>query len=164
MSFVFFRVDDRLIHGQVIEGWVRVLDIDTIVVANNRIAEDESQKAIFEFAVPPQIKTFFLKISSVPSIISLFEKENKRVIFLFSSINDVYELVSGGFFIKELNLGGLRSVDKKKRLSPTVFLNDNEIEVLKKLLVKGVAVNIQAVPGEKPKNVKTLLDRKSFFH
>ena len=164
MSFVFFRVDDRLIHGQVTEGWVKVLDIDTIVVANNRIAEDESQKIIFEFAVPPQIKTFFLKINSIPSIVSLLEKENKRVIFLFSSINDVYDLVDGGFLIKEINLGGLRSVEKRKKLSPTVFLNDNEIEVLKKLLVKGIAVNIQAVPGEKPKNVKVLLDRKNFFH
>lgn len=164
MSFVFFRVDDRLIHGQVTEGWVKVLNIDTIVVANNRIAEDESQKIIFGFAVPPYIKTLFLKISSVPSSIPLFEKENKRVIFLFSNINDVYDLVSGGFFIKELNLGGLRSVEKKKKLAPTVFLNDNEIEVLKKLLIKGIAVNIQAVPGEKPKNLKDLFERKKFFH
>jgi len=164
MSFVFFRVDDRLIHGQVTEGWVKVLDIDTIVVANNRIAVDEFQKTIFEFAVPPQIKTFFLKISSIPSIISLFEKEDKRVIFLFSNINDVYDLVDGGFLIKELNLGGLRSVEKRKKLSSTVFLNDNEIEMLKKLLVKGIAVNVQAVPGEKPKNVQVLFNKKNFFH
>ncbi len=164
MSFIFFRVDDRLIHGQVTEGWVKALNIDTIVVANNSIAEDEFQKSIYEFAVPPHVKALFLKISSIPSTVSLLEKEHKRAIFLFSSIDDVYSLVSGGFDLKELNLGGLRSVQQRKKLSSTIFLSDNEIDILKKILIKGIAVNVQVVPGEKPKNVRALLNRKNLFH
>ncbi|RMF96246.1 MAG: PTS mannose/fructose/sorbose transporter subunit IIB [Candidatus Schekmanbacteria bacterium] len=164
MGLLFYRIDDRLIHGQVTEGWAKVLGIDTIVVANNQIAEDEMQRKIFEFAVPPEIRALFLKIDSVPPTASHLEEEDKRAIFLFSNISDVFELVESGFIINELNIGGLRSVDRDRRLSETVFLNDQEIDMLKKLILKGIVINIQAVPGEKPKNAESLLNKKNFFH
>ena len=42
------RVDDRLIHGQVITQWVKVFDTQKIVVIDNAVAKDKMQKNILK--------------------------------------------------------------------------------------------------------------------
>ena len=54
MSYIV-RVDDRLIHGQVVEGWIKPLRITTIVVASDSVYCDLMQKALFELSVPPSV-------------------------------------------------------------------------------------------------------------
>jgi len=160
MHFSLFRVDDRLIHGQVVEGWARPLSVTTIIVANDRIANDASQKLIFEFAVPPEIKTIFSTIDNMTNELPLIENESSRTIILFSTIDDVYKLVDNGFKLDKLNLGGMRSVENKMKLSQTVFVSTTEIKILNMLLKKGIDINIQSVPGEKQKNLKELFSKK----
>ena len=47
------RVDDRLIHGQVVTQWVNVFKAQHIVVIDNNVAKDKMQKSVLKFAAPP---------------------------------------------------------------------------------------------------------------
>ncbi len=54
------RIDDRLIHGQVTQGWIPNLAIDTLVVVSERINKDKNGIAILNFALPQGIKLLVL--------------------------------------------------------------------------------------------------------
>jgi len=48
MALVFVRIDNRLIHGQVLEAWVPFVRADCIVVANDDIARKPLQKLMMK--------------------------------------------------------------------------------------------------------------------
>jgi mannose/fructose/N-acetylgalactosamine-specific phosphotransferase system component IIB len=50
------RIDDRLIHGQVVEGWVNFLKATGIFVADDRVASNAFQRSIMELSVPQGLK------------------------------------------------------------------------------------------------------------
>ena len=56
MPVMLFRIDDRLIHGQIVVGWVNALKADSIIVINDAVARNELQKCLLKMAVPPEIK------------------------------------------------------------------------------------------------------------
>ena len=56
MPIVLVRVDDRLIHGQVAVGWTRTVGANHIVVANDEVARDATQKSLLKLAAPVGVK------------------------------------------------------------------------------------------------------------
>jgi mannose/fructose/N-acetylgalactosamine-specific phosphotransferase system component IIB len=76
MPIVLVRVDDRLIHGQILEGWLPSTRAQELIVANDSLAQDYLQKMIMQSAIPYSIN---LIIDSVDGIASfLREQENTR--------------------------------------------------------------------------------------
>jgi mannose/fructose/N-acetylgalactosamine-specific phosphotransferase system component IIB len=47
------RIDDRLVHGQVVAGWNRVLSAGNIIVSSDSVAADEFRKIMLENASAP---------------------------------------------------------------------------------------------------------------
>ena len=81
------RVDDRLIHGQVVTQWVKVFKAQKIVVIDNNVAKDKMQKNVLKFAAPPEIK---VSIFSVDKAVEIWEKNqfgNLNVFVLFKDVN-----------------------------------------------------------------------------
>ena len=62
MPVVLVRIDDRLVHGQVVEGWLKAIRATHIVVASDPVAADETQKALYLLAVPQGIQLSCLSI------------------------------------------------------------------------------------------------------
>ena len=50
-----FRIDSRLIHGQIITKWLKVTQADKIVVVDETLAADDFMKEIYVAAVPKGI-------------------------------------------------------------------------------------------------------------
>jgi len=127
MKKVIFRVDDRLIHGQVIEGWVKYYKINHVVVVCDRMVDDPLHRMIYETSLPPGTE---LDLVSLDEFVSSFHPENynKGVhLILFESVDDLYkckELISNDVY---LNIGCVASREHKIEVSDTVFLNNDEI-------------------------------------
>lgn len=157
MSIVLVRIDDRLIHGQVVEGWAKFTKANCIIVANDGVVNNDFQKMVMEIAVPTGIK---LEINSVQEAIKKvcagkFEKD--RVIILFSNIKDILKAIECGLKIDCLNLGGLRYCSGKKQISEAVAVRDEDINDLKKIIGLGVKVEVRLVPTEKSVDVVEVL-------
>lgn len=159
MSSDFFRVDDRLIHGQVVEGWANFLHATRIVVIDDRVANDPLQKSIMEIAVPSDIRVQTSTVEDSKNVFRDSSKEKGNTIILFSNLEDVLKTVMLGLKMDKLNLGGLRFEKGKKPVSKTIFLDKHDCEILQKLLQIGVNISIQAVPSESPKDIQTILDK-----
>ncbi|OGL43218.1 MAG: hypothetical protein A2W05_09645 [Candidatus Schekmanbacteria bacterium RBG_16_38_10] len=159
MNSVFFRVDDRLIHGQVVEGWAKFLHATKIIVIDDKVAADSFQKSIMEIAVPSDIKVCITTVEDSANEIRTCSEKKENTVALFSNLEDVFRAVTSGIKLDKLNLGGLRFEKGKKSISKTIFLNEHDAELLEKLLHMGIEINIQSIPSETQKNVQQVLEK-----
>ena len=77
------RVDDRLIHGQVMTAWMKLLPAKEIIVIDNKVAKDEFMITVLEMAAPTgvKVKVFTSRIkqtnNSSCKITSFIQRNNR---------------------------------------------------------------------------------------
>lgn len=150
------RIDDRLIHGQVITTWVKNYDIEQVLVINDKVADDKVQQSVLTMSAPPGLKVL---IFGVQQFIEILKKTpiKKRTMLLFTNSIDVDALVDGGLSLEKLNVGGMRMQDGRHQLSRAVSVTPEEEQAFRNLIVKNVEVEIQMVPKDPIVDLKTLL-------
>ncbi len=144
------RIDDRLMHGQVAVGWTKVIHPDHIIIANDIATHDPVQRTLLEMASPPQYGVTICEAGKVADICAQPALNNKRLIILFASVHDVVQAVDHGMEVKAVNVGGLRYSSGKTQIRKAVAIDTEDIGDFKKLLAKGIEVNIQMVPTDEP--------------
>lgn len=157
MPITLVRIDDRLIHGQVVLGWTRVIKPDRIITANDRIAESTLERKFYAASVPPQIKVSFLTIeeTAVDLLNNLFQSES--LLLLIESVPDVYALVKKGVQLDEINVGGLHYREGTEELLPYVFLSVEDRRLLRELVKDGVTLRAQDIPGNNPTVINSMI-------
>ena len=159
MSIVLIRIDDRLIHGQVIEGWARVLQIEHIVVVSDDIATDPFQKKLLEMAVPGYIRVSILTIPSARDRIVNKEFERERTLILLSSPTDALDLVRNGVKTDSINIGGLHFRPGRKQVLRAISLDEKDVKCLKKLAELGVELEVRIVPSDERLDISKVLKK-----
>jgi PTS system mannose-specific IIB component len=158
MNIVMIRVDDRLIHGQILESWLPYLKAQCVVVVNDTLAEDQFQMAILSMAVPERIKLRMVNVDSVKELVTDPELSGKTTLVIVSSVLDAYRIVQNGIISCRINLGNMRSSEADKQLMYSFWVSEQDIIMLKEMLAKGISVNLQSVPREKEIDIKYILD------
>jgi PTS system mannose-specific IIB component len=150
MTIVLVRVDERLIHGQVLEGWLPSTKAQELLIANDDLATDLLQKEILLSAVPFSVNVVIDSVERVASMLMEdSEREVRRMVLVDNPI-DALRLKRAGVNFDRLNLGNLTAAQAIACLSRSVALGDESLQALLKILEEGVRVNIQSVPFEKP--------------
>ncbi len=157
MSIVLARIDNRLIHGQVLEAWVPHVKAECIVVANNRVAGSSLQKVLMEAAVPRTIRVVIAPIEQVGELLASRELDSKRVLLLMESSEDAQGVFDTGVRFPTLNLGNMHAAAGKERVSCTIALDDLDIEHLSALEKSGVRIVSQCIPKDKEVGWKKLV-------
>ena len=76
--------------------------------------------------------------------------DGERAILLFSNPGDALRSLQAGLSCSSVNLGGLHFVPGKMKIMDVCAVNDADLEALKAILRRGVKIDIQTVPTEKP--------------
>lgn len=157
MPLSLVRIDDRLIHGQIVLGWARVIKPDRIVLANDRIVHSEWERKFYTSSVPPHIKVSFLSLDETARELlnNLFGKES--VILLFEGVEDVYTVVGKGVLFTEINIGGLHYKEDSRELLPYVYVSERDRDMLRELVKKGIKLLAQDIPGNAPKIINSMV-------
>jgi mannose/fructose/N-acetylgalactosamine-specific phosphotransferase system component IIB len=153
MPISLVRIDDRLIHGQVVLGWARVLKADRIVVANDRIAANEWERRLYAASVPPHVAVSFSAVGRLDTAAS----EGQSVIVLFESVADLDGAVRSGARFDEVNVGGLHYREGTNEVLPYVYLSEADRAALKNLAEKGVRLVARDIPGNPAVDLRPLL-------
>jgi len=156
MEIQLIRIDDRLIHGQVVVGWVKTLKTESLVVVNNAIAANNMQKTLMEMAVPSDLKVFFFTIEEAAKAVQK-PKENLKSLLLFSNPADVLAFADQGAALVSVNIGGMHFCEGKRQVGKTICVNDKDVEAFKKLKRKGVELEVRAVPGDPKEPLENFL-------
>ncbi|MEK4298822.1 PTS sugar transporter subunit IIB [Oceanobacillus sp. FSL W8-0428] len=147
MSVKFCRIDDRLIHGQVVTTWVNVHSIEQVIILNETVAQDKIQSNVLKMSAPSNIK---LHIFSPEKFLEVIQKNplSRNTMLLFSSPFDVEKLVNADYEIPSLNVGGMRGNVERTQYTKAVSLTPEEKASFERLLAKDIDITIQMVPSE----------------
>ncbi|RLB76105.1 MAG: hypothetical protein DRH06_06640 [Deltaproteobacteria bacterium] len=152
MALVLTRIDNRLIHGQVLEAWVPFVQADCIVVANDEIAGNPLQKMMMEASVPSRMLVEIGTVAETILLLNSTRLNRRRVLLLFGTTADAVRAYQGGLIYERLNLGNLQAYKGKARLSCTLFLDPADLDDLALLDQTGVKITARCIPadGERP--------------
>ena len=143
------RVDHRLLHGQVVVSWFDNVGANTILVANDAVANDEFRKSAIRLAKPENAKLVMKSIDDSIGAINSGVTDKYQMLIVVESVEDAEKLIRGTQEqITSLNLGGTKPREGTKNYSKTINLTDLEADLLARLQQDGVDVYIQQIPSE----------------
>ena len=140
------RIDDRLIHAQVVIGWGAALHPDRIVIADDRVAGSELEKSLYMAAPPPEIKVSILSIEETVKQLEggVFDKE--KIFLLVSHPESILKLLSLGLEVDTVNVGGLHYAEGKVKILDNVYLDEGERAALRELVKRGITLESRSLP------------------
>jgi PTS system mannose-specific IIB component/fructoselysine and glucoselysine-specific PTS system IIB component len=156
MTLVLYRIDDRLIHGQVVVGWGQPLDIGFIVLVDDTVAAEEWEQELYRMGVPPEMDVYFHSAADATKQLTKYRSDPRAGILLTGDIATMRRLVDNAG-VNTVNVGGLHSQPGRIQRLRYVFLTPNEESELRELAARGVAVSAQDVPGARPVSLEDLL-------
>ena len=144
------RIDNRLVHGQIIETWLPYTGAKVVIVANDELSHDVLQQEIMALAIPQTVSSSFVDVDDVSEAVTLTgaASDGPDVIVLFSSCTDARRAFDAGFDFDVLNIGNVHYSPGKKQISPSVALSDEDESCLRHLSRKGVELDFRCVPND----------------
>jgi PTS system mannose-specific IIB component/fructoselysine and glucoselysine-specific PTS system IIB component len=160
MSVVLFRVDERLIHGQVVVGWGARLHPDRIVVVDDDLATSGWEQELYTMGVPPEVQASFSTTAEAVDLLPGWQRGGDRVVVLTRDLGTMNRLAASGLLQgEEVNIGGIHHGPGRSRVLRYVFLSDEEREVLRELSGWGTHVVARDVPGARGVELDELVGR-----
>lgn len=161
MDITLVRVDNRLIHGQILEAWLPFTHASCIVVVDDEVAGDFFRETVIRMAVPRDVEVIVSGVQEFARDYTYSTGQGKKAIVLFSSIADACKAFSAGFKFNKLNLGNVhhdQSEEEKIRCSSCIFLDNNDIQCVLNLMdAHGVQVELRRVPLEEPVDARDIM-------
>lgn len=159
MTISVIRIDDRLIHGQVVTRWAKEYKIQRIIIVNDEISKDISRTILIKQATPPGITVHIVSIDKALRVYNNPKYAKEKVIMLFTNPSDIVQLVNQGIPITSINIGGMAFRSGKKQISNTVSVDKTDIIAFKKLNQCGIKLEIRTVPSDTPLKIMHLIKK-----
>ncbi len=153
------RVDDRLLHGQVVVTWVRDLAIKTIWIISDRVASEPIEIALLQSAVPFDVQ---LEIYTTQEAVEQIHKPYtaQSTMIMVENLQTILELYELGFPLPDINVGGLRYQPGKIALNRAVYVGKEDVEICHNLEQQGIVMTLQIVPSDYRMNFYDRLRKK----
>ena len=156
MTIVLNRIDDRLIHGQVVVGWGQPLDVKFIVLVDDAVAESDWEQELYRMGVPPEMEVRFHSAAAAASLLDAYRTGARPGILLTGDIATMRRLVEQGG-VRDVNVGGIHHRAGRTQHLRYVFLTLEEEDALRGLAALGAVVTAQDVPGARAVPLEELL-------
>ncbi len=150
---LWVRIDNRLIHGQVIETWLPYTRAKRLLVVNDEMAADSLQQQIATLAVPSRIHATFLHVRDLPAFVAAHAAEMQETLVLVASCGDARRIAETGFAFTVLNVGNLHYAPGKRQLCAHVAVSDEDEACLRFFSKRSVELDFRCVPND-PVQVK----------
>ncbi len=150
------RIDNRLVHGQVGMTWVNSIGANLILVANDKAANDPVQQSLMDMVVPAGVATRYFTIEKTAAVIHK-ASEKQKILLVCKTPQDVLALCEKGLVVPEWIVGNMHFAEGKKQITPTVSVDEDDINTLKKISGFGVKLTIKGIPTDTGKDIMKLL-------
>lgn len=145
---LWVRVDNRLVHGQVIETWLPYTNASYLLVVNDELAVDQLRQTIISLAVPSRIKLQFLKVQDVGAALAAVCPEENNTLALVADCRDAMRVFEAGVLFPVLNVGNLHYGPGKRQICSHVALSEEDEACLLQLKAHSVKLDFRCVPNE----------------
>ena len=150
MAVELMRIDDRLIHGQVVVGWGQPLDIGFIVLVDDEVAGSDWEQELYRMGVPPEMEVRFASVDEAALSLPDYERDPRRGIILTGDIASMRRLVDANSGVRRINLGGIHHRTGRVQRLRYIFPSPQEEPELRELAARGIGISAHDVPSARP--------------
>lgn len=157
MPVVLARVDQRLIHGLIVNQWAQSLKAKRFMVVDDVVSQNEDLKASMRMSKPSGTG---MSIINTEKAITNFKNGNydaQRVFVLVKEPSKLLELIDAGIEIPKVNLGIMFAENGRTPVTKFIALNDEEKADIIKIQEKGIPVTVQYVPADPEEDITKYL-------
>lgn len=158
MALELYRIDDRLIHGQVVVGWGQPLDLGFIVLVDDEVASSDWEQELYRMGVPPDMDVYFDGVEAAATNLERYRDDDRRGLLLTGDIDTMTRLVDSTDAIRRVNVGGIHHRPGRTQRLRYVFLSPVEEGQLRALASRNIEVTAQDVPAARPVPLDELLE------
>lgn len=145
MNISLLRIDDRLIHGQVVTSWVKAVKCDAIFAISDEAAADDLRRELLLQIAPENVKAYVIPVEKAIKVYNNPKYAGRNVLMIVTKPEDVVRLVEGGLRVKTVNVGGMTHKEGNKLISQAVTVSPDNVKAFKKLLEMGIDLSLQQV-------------------
>lgn len=146
MPLLLYRVDDRLIHGQVVVGWGRPLGVQFIVLVDDSVRASEWEQDLYRMGVPPTIELIFASQAEGVRDLTGWQQDARPGLLLTADLGAMAGLRGAHPSLERINLGGIHHKPGRTERLPYLYLTDEELALAQRLRQGGAVVQAQDVP------------------
>lgn len=150
MTLKLVRVDDRLIHGQVVAIWLKALNAKRIVIVDDRTAHDEFLREVITLAAPPGVPVEVHDLASGTERVRELVADPEPVFVLMRSPLTALHLREAGVEFPMLNVGGIGAGPTRKPLYRNISASPEELAALRRIESMGTTVEFRIVENDRP--------------
>lgn len=147
-GIVHIRIDDRLLHGQVVGFWTNTLKATRIMVPSDRVAADEMLRSVLRMAAPAGVKTSFIPVERAVRQIMEGRYAGQRVFVVCEGPADVLKMMDLGLPITKVNVGNIGGAEGRIAVKTSLSLSPEEAKMFHEIMDRGVEVTSQMVPAD----------------
>ena len=147
-GFVHIRVDDRLIHGQVATRWATGLKVNRIMIIDDAVAVNETEKSILRMAAPAGVNTSILQFEKALANLKNGNYAGQRVMLVVKSPVILVKMMEAGINLLPVNIGNMSNRPGTTQYKKSISMTEDEKAAVEKLLQSGIKVTAQMVPDE----------------
>lgn len=149
MSIALYRLDDRLIHGQVVVGWGQPLACRFIVLVDDEVRASDWEQDLYRMGVPDSVEVVFASVDEAAAQLAAWEGDERPGILLIGDIDTAVRLAARAP-LRRLNVGGVHHRPGRVERLRYVYLSPDEAAQLRALASQGVEITAQDVPTARP--------------
>ena len=161
IEFVLARIDTRLLHGQVATNWTKATNPNRIIVVSDSVSKDELRKKLIEQAAPPGVRAHVIPLDKLVQVYNDPRFGDTKALLLFETPQDALAVIEKGVEIPELNIGSMAHSVGKVQVNNVLSLDQEDVEVYKKLRDLGVKFDVRKVSNDSPSDLFKLIEAKS---
>jgi mannose/fructose/N-acetylgalactosamine-specific phosphotransferase system component IIB len=150
LVFPMVRVDDRLLHGQVIIGWGQMLGLRPVLLASDRVVKETSLAETFRDILPPELEGGVVTLAEAAERWVRGDFKDQHALIVVEAPVDALKLLNLDAPMKVLTLGGLHYREDRDELLPYIYLSDWDRTALEEIRKRGVKIICQDLPTAKP--------------
>lgn len=157
MPVVLLRIDERLIHGQVVIGWGGQLRPDRYVVVDDELAGSEWEQDLYRLGAGGA-EVLFVTVPEARERLDEWRTAPERSILLTRDVASMRRLAEGGLLQGEsVNIGGVHHGPDRDELLTYVHVSDAERRDLEAMAAAGVELAARDLPDAHRVSLASLL-------
>lgn len=161
MPITLLRIDERLIHGQVVVGWGERYHVDRIVVVDDELRRSDWEQELYCLGVPPNVNATFFDVAEARKALPSWREESPRTFLLVRDVPTLVRLAADDLLEGlEVNLGGIHSAPGRHRVLPYLYLSDEEMLDLRHIADSGIVISARDVPASRAVPFSELPDHR----
>ena len=159
MTLGLFRIDERLLHGQVIVGWGMRLGIDYYVVVDDELATSDWEQDIYSAGLADRTAVEFVSVAEAVERFQELDSRAGRGALLTKGTTEMRALAEAGLLSgRRVNLGGLHGTGSRRRVLTYVHVSPDEEEDLKAIHRASTGVTARDLPTGREVALEDLVD------